>query len=216
LPTHFHDEEQLTFVLAGRRRFLLPDGPVDVGPGHALLIPARVPHRSLPDPSEVVSFNAYLPERGYSASGICHDLRALWRQAGRMPWTKVIDIIGDHSRSGEERFGCRPAGTAVTVQSGPRPSVRRLAAAAGMSREGYSRKFLRRYGMSPHAYLLACRLNEARGLLRAGVSIAEAAAICGFADQSHLGRWFRRTFGITPGRYRRGRGGVTNLPDVSA
>jgi transcriptional regulator GlxA family with amidase domain len=28
------------------------------------------------------------------------------------------------------------------------------------------------------------------------------AATCGFADQSHLGRWFRRAYGLTPAAYR--------------
>jgi AraC-like DNA-binding protein len=31
----------------------------------------------------------------------------------------------------------------------------------------------------------------------------EAAALAGFADQSHLTRWFGRYFGITPAAYRR-------------
>jgi AraC-like DNA-binding protein len=44
-------------------------------------------------------------------------------------------------------------------------------------------------------------LNRARRLLRAGEPIAAVAAETGFADQSHLGRLFRRTFGTTPGAY---------------
>ncbi|KCV27711.1 transcriptional regulator, AraC domain protein, partial [Bordetella bronchiseptica 00-P-2730] len=32
----------------------------------------------------------------------------------------------------------------------------------------------------------------------------------GFADQSHLGRWFRRAYGFTPAIYRRS---CTNLQD---
>jgi len=38
-----------------------------------------------------------------------------------------------------------------------------------------------------------------------------AALASGFADQSHLGRWFRRAYGLTPAAYRLGR---TNVPDV--
>ena len=38
----------------------------------------------------------------------------------------------------------------------------------------------------------------------------EAASASGFADQSHLGRWFRRAYGLTPAAYRRI---CTNLPD---
>jgi AraC-like DNA-binding protein len=71
-----------------------------------------------------------------------------------------------------------------------------------MSREGYSRRFSRLYGMPPHSFQLTEKLNEARQLLRAGGRIAAIAADTGFADQSHLGRCFRRAFGVTPGQYR--------------
>ena len=43
----------------------------------------------------------------------------------------------------------------------------------------------------------------ARALIAEGQPIAEAAARAGFADQSHLTRWFGRYYGITPGAYRR-------------
>ena len=36
-----------------------------------------------------------------------------------------------------------------------------------------------------------------------GRTISDAATQVGFADQSHLNRWFRRSFGITPGAYRK-------------
>jgi AraC-like DNA-binding protein len=36
-----------------------------------------------------------------------------------------------------------------------------------------------------------------------GSPLAEVASACGYADQSHLNRWFRRIHGTTPGRLRR-------------
>ncbi|WP_247876443.1 helix-turn-helix domain-containing protein [Azospirillum brasilense] len=73
-----------------------------------------------------------------------------------------------------------------------------------MSREGYTRRFRKHHGVPPQAFALQERLNEARLLLRAGEPIAAVAADTGFTDQSHLGRCFRRAFGVTPGRYRAG------------
>jgi hypothetical protein len=57
--------------------------------------------------------------------------------------------------------------------------------------------------MSPGDYQRQLRLREARSLIAAGRPISEAAALAGFADQSHLSRWFTRSYGVTPGDYQR-------------
>src|SRR2546427_4255622 len=49
---------------------------------------------------------------------------------------------------------------------------------------------------SPHAWLLRCRAERARVLIRDGVALAAAAAATGFADQSHMTRVFARQFEI--------------------
>ncbi len=79
-----------------------------------------------------------------------------------------------------------------------------LAAAAaelGASSAHLVRTFTREVGMPPHAYLTARRVDLARRLLLTGVRPAEAAALAGFHDQSHLTRHFRRVLGTTPGRF---------------
>lgn len=74
----------------------------------------------------------------------------------------------------------------------------------GVDRFRLLRAFKARMGMPPHAYQLALRMAKARRLLQAGGAPAEVAAVCGFADQSHLIRRFRRHFGLTPGAYAAG------------
>jgi AraC-like DNA-binding protein len=64
-----------------------------------------------------------------------------------------------------------------------------------------SRDFRTAFGTSPYRYLTMRRLERARTLLADGVVIAEVAASCGFADQSHLTRLFRLAFGMTPKRW---------------
>lgn len=61
-----------------------------------------------------------------------------------------------------------------------------------------SRDFRSAFGTSPYRYLLMRRLEHARTLLAEGTAIAEVAFTCRFADQSHLTRHFRHTFGMTP------------------
>jgi AraC-like DNA-binding protein len=78
-----------------------------------------------------------------------------------------------------------------------------VAAVAGSSRHAAYRAFRASYGLAPSEYQRQLRLRAARRLLAAGAAAADAAAQAGFADQAHLTRWFRRSYGITPGCYRR-------------
>lgn len=86
-----------------------------------------------------------------------------------------------------------------------------LARLAGADRYRLSRAFAAAYGAPPHRYLVQLRLAEARRRLALGEPPAEAAAAAGFADQSHMGRWFRRAFGYTPGNYA---AVCTDVPDA--
>jgi len=81
-------------------------------------------------------------------------------------------------------------------------SIAELAAATGLPRFRLIRAFTARYGLPPHAYLMSLRLNAAQRRLRAGEPPAAVAAACGFTDQAHLTREFRRRLGATPGAYR--------------
>ncbi|HEV2372447.1 MAG TPA: AraC family transcriptional regulator [Streptosporangiaceae bacterium] len=78
-----------------------------------------------------------------------------------------------------------------------------LAAAAGRSRFAVHRAFRSVYGVAPSDYQRMLRLRTARRLIAQGRPLSEAAAEAGFADQSHLTRWFSRCYGITPGSYQR-------------
>jgi AraC-like DNA-binding protein len=65
------------------------------------------------------------------------------------------------------------------------------------------RVFSEHTGMGPHAYQLQLRLLEARRLVESGRTVAIAALLTGFGDESHLRRHFRRRFALTPGRYQK-------------
>lgn len=80
-----------------------------------------------------------------------------------------------------------------------------LASEAGLSRFQLIRAFLRHTGLTPHAYQMQSRANLSRRLLAQGLTPADVAAACGYVDQSHMHREFRRRFGLTPGAYRSAR-----------
>jgi AraC-like DNA-binding protein len=64
------------------------------------------------------------------------------------------------------------------------------------------RAFGTAFGLAPHQYLTARRVERARSLLLDGRPPAEAATAAGFYDQAHLGRHFKRVVGVPPGRFR--------------
>jgi len=74
-----------------------------------------------------------------------------------------------------------------------------LARDTGLSRFQVLRGFARVTGLTPHAYQLQRRVALARRLIAQGLPLAEAAAACGFADQSHMTRQFVRKYGVSPG-----------------
>ena len=77
--------------------------------------------------------------------------------------------------------------------------VATLAVMCGRSQYHFSRVFTRTIGVSPYRYVVHLRLKRAFELIREGsVPLAEIAYSVGFADQSHLTRWVRRAYGLTP------------------
>lgn len=79
-----------------------------------------------------------------------------------------------------------------------------LAALAGMPLLRFLRSFTHATGMTPHAWITERRLQRARRMLRStNAPLAEIAAACGFAHQSHLGALFKRELIHTPAQYRR-------------
>ncbi|WP_432459959.1 AraC family transcriptional regulator [Agarivorans sp. QJM3NY_25] len=80
-------------------------------------------------------------------------------------------------------------------------SLSELADVVGLSRYHLVRSFKRVYGLSPHAFQLNQRINQAKALLRTGNSIADTALQLGFADQSHFQRNFKKRLALTPKQY---------------
>jgi AraC-like DNA-binding protein len=73
-----------------------------------------------------------------------------------------------------------------------------LAVIAQMNRFVLLRHFQAQVGVSPHEYQRMCRIRLVKKHLRDGMPLAQLAAVCGYFDQSHMTREFKRRTGLTP------------------
>jgi AraC family transcriptional regulator len=84
-------------------------------------------------------------------------------------------------------------------------SLEALAQQVGFSPSYFGRVFRQALGASPHQFVLRQRLERAQQLLeQTELPLAQVAATCGFANQSHLTQVFTKHLGCTPRAYRRG------------
>jgi AraC-like DNA-binding protein len=90
--------------------------------------------------------------------------------------------------------------TAVTaiVQSGGRASIDRIAARAGLGLRQIERQFDEDVGLGPKTFARIVRLQAALRRIRQGRSLSDAALACGYYDQAHMARDFRRLAAMSP------------------
>lgn len=83
----------------------------------------------------------------------------------------------------------------------PLLTLSQLAQHFSISRFAVIRLFKQIFGLTPHAYQLNQRMQQARQLMDHGDSIVDIAQQLGFCDQSHFHRVFKAHLGVTPKQY---------------
>lgn len=93
-----------------------------------------------------------------------------------------------------------------------------LARIAGLSLYHFTRQFSARYGLTPMAQVRELRMATAAEQLAEGSAppLVELAFACGFDSQEGFTRAFTRTFGVSPGRYRRAEAAGRSAPSDEA
>jgi AraC family transcriptional regulator len=126
---------------------------------------------------------------------------------------ELLAIASRAGRAAEPRAGWLSRATEIVEEQYTRPlALGVIAAEVGVHPVHLARSFRSRHGLSVGAYLRAVRVHRAaERLANSDEPIAEVALAVGFADQSHLNRWFVRLVGATPAAYRRQLRGLTGI-----
>ena len=92
-------------------------------------------------------------------------------------------------------FVARRFGDTITIEA--------LAREAGLSPSHFSRVFHATLGQTPYQFVMDYRIEKARAMLAdTSRALIDVALDCGFADQPHFSRIFKRLTGRTPKEYR--------------
>ena len=112
----------------------------------------------------------------------------------------------DSGRVGSQPCHIRRAVALMEANFAAKLSREEMARTAGLSVSYFSKLFTQCIGLSPHQYLVRCRLRHGKKLLakpEENLSLVDVATEAGFADQAHFCRHFRRAYGVSPLAFRR-------------
>jgi AraC-like DNA-binding protein len=99
-------------------------------------------------------------------------------------------------RLGAERRDELVVASALKLQT-PRRDMSALAAASGLSRRQWIRRFQSSIGLGPKSFARILRFQRATALKRSGKNWGEVCLECGYYDQAHLTREFRELAGCS-------------------
>ncbi len=235
VPVHAHAHPFFCLLLEGSMIEHFERRPRSLGPRAAFYHPAEADHAETFEAGTARLFNIQFGADWLGSMAhvdVTLPAEHIPLPDGRVPW--LAAQIHEEFRGGGERLvveGLLLAmiGTIVQREAGRERSgtpawMRRvverlhtaatedvalaeLARIAQVHPSHLARTFRATHGCSVGEYMRRLRVQRATELLRSGrLPLSRVALACGFADQSHFTRVFRRATGITPAAFRRGAG----------
>lgn len=105
---------------------------------------------------------------------------------------------------GLARWQARRTLTYIEDNLGAKLNVGQLAGLVTLSKSHFSRSFSRAIGLPPMVYVAGRRIEQAKRLMMStNDPLSHIALACGFSDQPHFNKLFRRRMGMSPGIWRR-------------
>lgn len=148
----------------------------------------------------LVALNSALNDERDSAQ------QSLSRAAGLLQTTEESRRAVTTVKGGLAPWQVRKVASHVETNLGKPIRSSELATAVRLTPCHFSRVFRTSFGESPLQYVTKCRLERAKQLMLSTDSpLSQIAFDCGFADQAHFSRLFRREEGDSPRAWRRSR-----------
>jgi AraC-like DNA-binding protein len=149
---------------------------------------------------------AYLTPPDIGAGCGEHETRTMLHSRPRLEYlTRLLFVTPDGpEHRGLTRGSLRRIEEYVHANLDSTLDIDELAGLIRMSSSHFTRSFTKSVGLTPHRYVIQCRVEKARELLTAtDLPLTEIALSAGFSDQSHFSRRFQELTGVPPGAYRR-------------
>ena len=130
-------------------------------------------------------------------------------EVGMWLTARVVDVVSGTERRytpapARDRRRAVDAALWIDAHSHEAIDLEAVASEAGLSPFHFLRIFASVLGVTPHQYLVRCRLRRAASLLAGDArSITDVALDVGFGDVSNFVRTFHRAAGVSPGGFRR-------------
>jgi AraC-like DNA-binding protein len=161
---------------------------------------------SLRGPGDADPWIALVTAPDIVAAAPDHDARTMQHVRPRRDClTRLLSVAPEgEERRGLSRSALKCVDEYIDANLDSTLDIDELAALARMSASHFTRSFNKSVGMTPHRYVVQCRIAKARELLaRTDLSLTDIALNIGFSDQSHFSRRFQEFVGVPPGAYRR-------------
>lgn len=220
---HWHDEWSVGAIIEGQCWCSVAGKPLRAGPGDLIAVAPNTVHTGALESPEgngrVLVVMMYVPLEWLQAQGLpipnasgrvrasqlAQAAQALRTAAQARAWlSEALSVLAHGLR--RQDAGRAPSAAAWKVLGCLQHDVLRehltvaqLAQRCQISRERLHRVVRQWVGLGPAEYLRTLRLNRARQMLLLGETPIQVSLACGFADQAHFTRWYRRSFGYTPG-----------------
>jgi AraC family transcriptional regulator len=122
--------------------------------------------------------------------------------------THVVSVYGSTLRRGKYVPTLSPRRERLVIEYmrhhlASNISVDDIAAECGISAGHFTKAFFQSTGLTPHQWILRARIEQAKAFLGQGLDLASIAASCGFSDQSHFSRVFKKITGFSPAKWRK-------------